>query len=98
MNYVTKTTHELAEGDIVNCHGLRCLIDTEIRETTGHPQNENSPTLWTRSLVLNRDEVPSSHVPLAYTEDFDGNGQRLSHEPRWTIQGNRLATWAVEVA
>lgn len=97
MNYVRKTTHELKLGDIVNCHGMRCLIDSEILESRTHPQNEHSPTLYTRALVLNRDEVPVHVVPLAYTEDYDGIGRKLSDEPRWSIQGNGLAHWHVEV-
>lgn len=103
MNYVTKTTHELAKGDIVNCHGMRCLIDSEILESKTHPTTDASPTLYVRALVLNRDEISTSVVPFSFTADWDHypNVDRttpLPHhgEHRWTIQGNGLAHWHVE--
>jgi hypothetical protein len=102
MQYVTKTTPELEQGDIVNCHGLRCLIDSEPQVSKGHPTNENSPTMWTQALVLNRDAVPTEIVPVGWTADWKrpyARTEPLPHDGqhRWTIQGNKLATWAVEI-
>jgi hypothetical protein len=97
--YRTVKTSELQLGDIVNCHGMRCLIDREIVISTGHPvAGDGSRCRYTSALVLNRDEVPTSVVPLGFTVDFDGLGNKLSDEPRWTIQGNDLARWAVETS
>ena len=88
-------TSELRQGDIVNCHGLRCLIDGEIKVSKCH-QHPACEVRYTSALVLNRDEVPASVVPLSFTEDRSAYGIKQSDEPRWTIQGNDLATWAVE--
>lgn len=83
----TLNTSELRAGDVVNCHGMRCLIDQEIRTFPGN----GGRTVWnTRALVLNRDEVPDRVVPLSWTREQDG-----TH--RWTIQGNSGAYWYAEV-
>lgn len=96
MSKIVKTS-ELQQGDVVNCHGLRCLIDGEINISQAHPGND---TRWTLALVLNRDEVPGAVVPVGWTADWkrDARGETLPHdgEHRWTIQGNDLASWYVE--
>ena len=89
----TVKTSELRPGDVVNCHGLRCLID---RPIDGHECYQHDPgchVYYTRALVLNRDEVPASVVPYSFTLHLD-EGET---EHRWTIQGNDLARWYVEV-
>lgn len=102
QQYTTKRTSELRTGDIVNCHGLRCLIDGEINISQSHPASPvgDGCTRYTVALVLNRDEVPSTRVPVGWTADWkrDARGETLPHdgEHRWTIQGNDFATWAVE--
>lgn len=85
--FVTVTTHELREGDVVHAHGLRVLIDAPMRVSKSHPTTPDSPTLYLRALVIERD--PESAVPLAWTTEPDGS-------QRWTIQGNGLAQWYVE--
>lgn len=80
--YRTVVSSELAQGMVVNCHGMRCLIDGEIH-SRGADRNR---VFWTRALVLNRSEIPSHVVPFSFTPD-----------DRWTIQGNDLARWSVEV-
>ena len=87
MNYVSKSTPELVLGDVVDCHGLRCLIDREPQVSHCHPNTEHSPTVFTKALVLNREE--NDFVPCGWTLEPDG-----TH--RWMIQGNKLARWAVE--
>jgi hypothetical protein len=105
MQYVTKKTSELAQGDVVRCHGLRCLIDREILISKSHPvARDGSHCRYTQALVLNRDEVSREVVPFGFTADWDrypnvDRSSPLPHhgEHRWTIQGNDLATWSVEV-
>jgi len=87
-------TSELRQGDIVNCHGLRCLVDGEILISRSHadsPGVGDGKTRYTRALVLNRTEVPHQVVPHGWTHEDDGTD-------RWTIQGNDLARWFVEEA
>lgn len=85
--HLVKNSHELREGDIVVCHGLRCLIDSEPQVSLCHPTTENSPTIWQSALVIERAE--DSPVPRSWTMKPDGT-------ERWTIQGNKLAAWRVE--
>ena len=94
-------TSELRQGDVVNCHGMRCLIDREIN--TDHRLDRNGDDVivyFTQALVLNRDEVPHEVVPTGWTADWkrDGKYEPRPHDGqhRWTIQGNKLARWHVE--
>ena len=94
-------TSELRKGDVVNCHGMRCLIDREINVSRSHPEHpERGETRYTQALVLNRDDVPTEAVPFGWTADWkrDGKYEQRPHDGqhRWTIQGNDLARWAVE--
>jgi hypothetical protein len=94
----TKTvkTSELRSGDVVLAHGMRLLIDRPIAQSTAHPADDTrGPVLFTQALVLNRDDVPNSLVPIAWTREWNRSGDN-ANEHRWTIQGNDLATWAVE--
>lgn len=98
--HLTLSTPELRKGDVVTCHGLRCLLDSEPQLSRSHP---GTSTFYCLALVLNRDEVPNEVVPVAWTADWDRGRSR--HEPRphdgehrWTIQGNDLARWSVERA
>jgi hypothetical protein len=91
MKYEIRKTSELKTGDVVNCHGMRCLIDGEMTVSTNHPvARDGSRCRYYRALVLNRHDVPVDAVPFGWTNEGDG-----TH--RWTIQGNDLAVWAVEV-
>jgi hypothetical protein len=106
MQHVTKLTSELQVGDIVRCHGMRCLIDREVEISRGHgdtPGVGDGKTRYVKALVLNRDEVSTAVVPYSFTADWDSypsvnRSTPLPHhgEHRWTIQGNDRATWAVE--
>lgn len=93
----SKRTSELREGDVVRNHGMRLLIDQEITVgslTPDHPERGN--VRWTSARVLNPDEVERDGlVPASWIwRDRDMKRRDI---PRWTIQGNDLATWAVEV-
>ena len=103
MQYATKVTSELREGDVVNCHGMRCLIDRPIEISRSHPHREgvgDGKTRYTQALVLNREDVPTAVVPIGWTADWKRNAryeqQPHDGEHRWTIQGNDLARWHVE--
>ena len=79
-----KTTPELREGDVVREHGMRILIDGEPQLSKSHPGNS---TFYHRGLILNIDEVRAEgFIPAGWIEDG-----------RWTVQGNDLARWGVEV-
>jgi hypothetical protein len=97
---LTLKTSDLREGDVVICHGMRCLIDRPLELSKGHPSGYGG-VRYTQALVLNRDDVPSSIVPLSWTADWKRNASRIDSIPhenqhRWTIQGNDLAHWPVE--
>lgn len=106
MSYVMKVTSELEPGDIVLCHGMRCLIDREVEISRSHPDAPgigDGKTRYVKALVLNREDVPTALVPFSFTADWDrypsvNRSTPLPHhgEHRWTIQGNDLARWAVE--
>lgn len=105
MQYRTVKTSELVEGDIVNCHGLRCLVDRPILISQSHPDSPgvgDGKTRYVQALVLNRDDEATSAVPRGWTANWKRNSrdEPLPHdgEHRWTIQGNDLAVWAVELA
>ena len=98
-----KKTSELQQGDIVNCHGLRCLIDRPVEISQSHPDRPgvgDGKTRYVQALVLNRDDVPNEVVPVGWTADWKRNGKYEPRphdgEHRWTIQGNDLARWSVE--
>ena len=92
--HVTKVTSELRKGDVVNCHGLRCLIDGDILESQTH-DDSLGVVRYTRALVLNREDVSRDVVPYGFTSTDASRGDKPG-EHRWTIQGNDLARWAVE--
>lgn len=88
--YQTKKTSELEVGDVIVNHGMRLLVETELRLSTAHDDAHNG-TRWTRARVLNRDELSAEQIPFSFTAP---RGDET--EPHFTIQGNDLATWSVE--
>lgn len=77
----------LRVGMIVCEHGMRLLVEETPRRSRSHADDR---TYWTEARVLNRDEVPSEWVPYSFTARPDG-------VHRWTLQGNELMTYTVEV-
>lgn len=95
---LTLTTPELRRGDIVCEHGMRVLIDGDPQLSKSHPGNS---TFYHRGLILNPDEVrEAGFVPWGWlfdnSYDYENRCWVKTGEPRWTIQGNELARWAVE--
>ncbi|ASR86538.1 hypothetical protein SEA_CHANGELING_86 [Mycobacterium phage Changeling] len=88
VTYEEITTHDIRLGDIVWSFGMRLEIVTEPQETN-HPKNEYSPTLWSRAIITNWDDVKDFVGNLADTDD-EGN-------KTWAVQGNGLARWSREV-
>lgn len=87
MTTYSRTTPELRKGDVVLCHGMRVLLDSEpVHDDEHHRPNVHRCD----GLVLNRAELSTDVVPIGYTHR--GAGQ----PHRWTVQGNDLATWEVE--
>jgi hypothetical protein len=94
MTTQTVKTSQLRIGDVVLAHGLRLLIDRPLLQSTAHPVS-TGPTLYTQALVLNRDDVPNSVVPISWTREWNRSGPD-NDEHRWTVQGNDLAQWMIE--
>jgi sensor domain CHASE-containing protein len=87
---------ELRKGDIVIQFGMRILIDQEIKDYPG----AYGDVYHTNGLVTNIEEVKEAeYIPVGwlYPDVFRGGWQKdYDADPRWVIQGNDLATWAVE--
>lgn len=90
---ITKVSSELRAGDVVNCYGMRCLIDRAINRRHS-PRGGQEFVYFTSARVLNRDQVDAISVPLAFTTVYDNHVATGEH--RWTIQGNDNARWSVE--
>jgi hypothetical protein len=79
---------DLQQGDVVLQHGMRCLVDREIRRRT---HGDGVLVISTNALVLNRDDVPSRDVPLSFTSTASYPSRGMAPEPagthRWTVQG-----------
>ncbi|MGA5127781.1 hypothetical protein ACPCAG_31325 [Streptomyces pseudogriseolus] len=91
-----KDSSQLAEGDIVRDHGMRVRLD----ELTTTERQGLTVYHWA-GTVLNIDEVrEAQHVPMSFlrtTKWEAGRGWVTDREDYWAVQGNKLATWAVEV-
>lgn len=87
---ISKTTAELRLGDIVLRHGLRVLLDTE-------PDVYEDRTVWAYpGTILNPEAIAANHIPRSFTVSPYIGAPNVRHNC-WLIQGNRLATWLVEV-
>ncbi|PNG17016.1 hypothetical protein [Streptomyces cahuitamycinicus] len=91
-----KDSSQLAEGDIVREHGMRVRLD---KLTT--VERQGLTVYHWAGTVLNMPEVrEAKHVPLSFlrTQKWEpGQGWVTDREDYWAVQGNKLATWAVEV-
>jgi hypothetical protein len=89
---VSKVTSELRPGDLVRHHGMRLRVTEEPFVATGHHMNDQAPAFG--EVRLTRAEVENIDDPA-----IDPFVRRLldADSPTWTIQGNDLARWTVEV-
>lgn len=91
-----KDSSQLAEGDIVREHGMRVRLD----KLTTVERQDLTVYHWA-GTVLNMPEVrKAKHVPLSFlrTQKWEaGRGWVTDRKDYWAVQGNKLATWAVEV-
>ena len=97
---VTRTlkTSELREGDIVLEHGMRVRLDSGVRT----PESEHGTVYSRPGTVLNLDEVREAKIiPPSFLGDgekwVEGRGWTTDRDDSWTVQGNDLAHWTVEV-
>lgn len=90
----SKLSSELRQGDIVQTNGMRVELDRPVRSYESPYSDRYGLTYSVRGRVLNHAEMEAIDAWL-YTMtlpwDDSDNG-----EPRWTIQGNDLVSWAVE--
>jgi hypothetical protein len=108
MRTETVTTHDIRVGDRIASQGMVLLVDREPHQTR-HPVNEYSPTLATAAVIENWAELvamateghsTAQFIVHMVSNDMSPHGHRARNdlppytEPRWTIQGNRLAHWA----
>jgi hypothetical protein len=84
MEYTSKSTDELQVGDVVQTYGMRVLLEDEPHTFEGF----NGTTAYAyKGRVLNMEEALGEHrIPRSFIADGF-----------WTIQGNELARWSVEV-
>lgn len=93
-NVTSKLSSELRQGDIVQAHGMRVELDREVRSYESPYSDRYGLTYSVRGRVLNHADMETID-PWIFTmslpwDDSDDN------QPRWTIQGNDLVSWAVE--
>lgn len=104
MHMATVVTSELRHGDVVHCHGMRCLVDGPINRRENHrPQYGPGDWAvhWTKALVLNPEEVTDSLLRSFIRPDNVWSKEERQWivpegDPRWSIQGNDNARWYVE--
>lgn len=87
MIRVLLKSSELRPGDVVITHGMRCLIDLDIKSG---PDAYTGRVFFTSARVTNLEDVKrEGFVPLGWLSP-DGDARR------WTLQGNDNASWPVE--
>lgn len=104
---ITRTvkSSELRQGMVVHCHGLRCLITTEVSSRdTGSDQYgpDGRVVYWQRALVLNAYEIKARDPWLwgmckpRLTNGYEDTEAIARGERHWSIQGNDNKSWAIE--
>ena len=92
MQKQLKRTTELQNGDVVWNHGMQILISNRQSATYNDQENVTRTIVWFTGEILNVEEVNAEgFIPFSWRCDKN----KLGNE--WTIQGNELARWAVEV-
>jgi hypothetical protein len=93
-------TSQLRPGDVVLEHGMRIRID-EVREYRPDGSSGADRAWSCPGTVLNLADVLEQHViPRSFLETYgydEGKGWIVEREDAWTVQGNTLATWTVEL-
>lgn len=96
----TVRTGELMPGDVVVEHGMRVRID-EVREYRPDGASSEQRAWSCPGTVLNVDDVTAQHViPASFLEIYgyrEGEGWVVERRDAWTVQGNALAVWLVEL-
>lgn len=82
-----RSTDQLVEGDVVWTHGMRLVlgpVDSRVRECGSAGERR---VYWSVGRITNPAEVRKAGVvPHSWVKDGT-----------WTVQGNDLAVWCVEV-
>lgn len=88
---LTVPVREMRLGDLVEAHGMVCLVDGPLTLSRSHEEASprNPGGVWyIDARVINRTEVPNQDVPYSFTERPDG-------VHRWNLQGNDWAQFRV---
>lgn len=99
---VRKVSSALQAGDIVAEHGMRVRLDT-LRSYPCENKNHDGcgPTIyaWSGTVINMLDARAAGIIPRSFLFDNDRHSRGPGHgrEDQWTVQGNDLATWPVEV-
>lgn len=88
MSTTTKTTDQLEEGDVVHRYGMRLQL-TEHKVYPAGEGGRYGDVHQFEGVILNLAE-------LLEAEDYSTGPKAWLREGSWTVQGNRLAIWAVE--
>ena len=102
--FLTMNTLDLRIGDVVMNHGMRIKLDRHPRIWFSERRRGGAEEVRTfPGLVLNPDEAITKHaIPRGWiydsrgTWDYETSTWLPEIRPRWTVQGNRLATWYVD--
>lgn len=107
---LTVSTPDLRLGDVVLCHGMRVLLDTEPHVWSGTYAAGTGarmiplgvvarPVYSWPGRVLNVDEVREARiVPMSFLHDDAPQSPFYGRRDIWTVQGNEWARWTVERA
>lgn len=101
MEFKTVRSSELERGDVVREHGMRVRLDELATYESGQSAPYDTVYSW-RGTVLNLAEVHAAGiVPASFLwDDFHyvtGEGHVPARRDAWTVQGNDLATWRIEL-
>lgn len=100
--YKRLNTYELKPGMVVLEFGMRVLIDGEPYECHQSPSDIREGVhkgigFRNCTILNNDDEFTYKLVPLSWRRELLSNGYYGERTDCWTIQGNDLAHWIVEV-
>lgn len=108
----TITTHDIKAGDIILNYGMVLLVDSEPEVSKVHPDTHpGGECKYVAARVLNYADLKAQaadgdgtaiYLLKFIDSDMSPNGHRAANglapytEPRWSIQGNGLATWTLK--